>query len=222
MSSSIRIQPPGKDVVRISQWVGTAVHALCSGEAMPEFPNQKYVRFDRHTPTMASAINTVHLMHAKLHDAATRHGIAFVQREHKTCSMRLSDWPQNIYMSGTIDIKGLKQPDYKNVIADIKTGDLLFAAWLQLGAYAALEDAENAKDTDLVAIIHLRRKDVLTPGFDAKMVFNDAPACKKEAVRAADRVAKLMSFQIEPTASPGIKCSSCTLDCAVRAHNYKP
>ena len=205
-------------VVHVAQWVGSAVHAMCNGEDIPEFPKQKYVRYDYHTPTKSNAIHTATIMHQKLQNVTERHNIEVINREHKTLKMRDPDWPLNVYMEGTIDIVGLKKPDYETIVIDIKTGNTFYSAWLQLGAYAAILDHWNPA-CDLLAVAHLKRTDLL---LQPEIYFNDAEKCKELALTVANRIVDLLQCE-EPTACPGLHCQNCSVpECAIRAHDFNP
>ena len=210
-------------VVHVAQWVGSAVHAMCNDEEMPEFPKDKYVRYDHHTPTRVNALNTAHLMYAKLRHVAERNNIDILSREDRTLKMRDPDWPLNVYLQGTIDIVGFKEPGFELTIIDIKTGEDFHSAWLQLGAYAAVLDHWNPA-CDLLAVIHLRRKDLLLPDYEPQIYFNDAEKCKDLALTVVNRIVDLIhSESQEPTACPGLHCNSCNVpECAIRAYDFNP
>ena len=211
-------------VVHVAQWVGSAVHAMCNDEEMPEFPKNKYVRYDYITPTRINALNTAHLMYAKLRNVAEKNNIDVISREDRTMKMRLETWPLNVYMQGTIDISGLKMPNFEITIIDIKTGEDFHAAWLQLGAYAAVLDHWNSPQVDLLAVIHLKRKDLLLPDYEPQIYFNNAEKCKELAMKSVDRIIDLIHSESDSaTACPGLHCNSCNVpECAIRAYDFNP
>ena len=211
----------GRDTLRIYLWVGTAVHAMCNNEEMPDFPDERYVSFDKITPTRSSAEKAAVKISQRINEAIEQNDIKMVKREYKTPGkIRMSHWAEDIYMEGTIDLMGRIGDDYRKIILDIKTGTTIYPAWLQLGAYAAIDDAVTETKTDVLSVVHMSRKSLSLPEAEPTVLFNDASECKNEAIVVANRVAVLIEGNEAPTASPGNQCQSCTIECPVRAHNY--
>jgi len=212
---------PSKGVINIAQWVGTAVHALCNDEPMPEFPKDKYISYDSVTQTQSDAQFQAKRMAKILIETSDEQGLIASQREVETRHVRRKYWPYGVYMQGTIDLIG-RMRNGDAVIADIKTGANAGGGWMQMGAYANICAAEDRIYADRLAIIHLPRSyydiEPVRPTYE----YRDAAPIMEEAQLAADRIASLMSGEVKPVASPGTSCRSCTIQCPVRAHDAKP
>ena len=206
-----------RGIMRVSQWVGDASHAVLAGEAMPDI--EAYMLYDAITPNATTGRVQVEEIVSTTLQTLGGLGLEPVAWEVPVATDDVE---------GTLDVL-LKDESLvpKFTIGDLKTGQRIPAGtWLQLGqyfdAYASMPDTNLS---DWILLLHVPR----TP-LDEPMVphteFRQGPQC----AAVAGEWVKTITGWLETASmdsvlpSPGYECLRCDLtvaQCPVRLEKEK-
>ena len=197
---TMALQSPPRPLGRtnVAAWVGTLAHGWLSG-LEPEPPER--LAFDGITPTMQNAIVQAGHITSKARALLSEYGWGVLESEEELGRGKLT---------GHLDLR-LWHSDHGEAIVDLKTGQGIGTAWLQVGGYLTLDGG----GVDWGGVLHIPRvsihKDVrgtlaLRPSHDIakawQVVFN--------------RVSDVLNGA-PPMRTPGLHCGRCGITtCPVR------
>lgn len=204
--------PVVDDRPHIAAWVGTEVHARVANPDH-QVSDAGMAVYDKRTPTQNFANKQVKEIAESVTDALEMARIEIVAQEREMGLATPFDAYPWLHMTGTVDVVGLH--DTYTVLLDIKTGDQLDHAWLQLGAYALLMDDIDMKP-DRAIILHAPRSkwDPMGGGVtvslhDLTPKRGDVDLLMDETLSHMSRVGAIIASETEPVARAGHHCASC-------------
>ena len=205
----------------IATWIGSAVHAMIALEEVPRRPDD--VVFDKKTPNWKAATWQLMVMVERVQKSLNNIKAADIRHEVYLGKHNITGLPLNMYLTGTLDLTFNVQSSLHSdrpAILDIKTSESFIPAWIQLGAYKYLYEMTSEHPCNLLGVLHCPRPEygVLDNNKVSDIVWSSEPeTCKREALRIARRVAKLVEGSLLPLPAPGGYCAYCTVEsCAVR------
>ena len=208
----------GRGVNHISQWVGSAAHAVLAGDHLPDADG--YMLYDTITPNLAVAKFQVEDIFETTLKILGGMGFEPVGWEVPVATDDVD---------GTIDVL-LKNETLvpECIIGDLKTGQRIPAGtWLQLGQYFDAYDSMMT-DTNLgarILLLHVPRTPLDEP-LVPRAEFRHGPACAAVAREWVQTIASWVETCSLETVlpSPGYECSNCQLtvaECPVRLERKK-
>ena len=181
-------RPAGR--ANVAAWVGTLAHGIVSG-MFPEDPER--LAYDSITPSGHHALVQAQAIAKKARELLSDQGWGVIGREEEV---------RRDELVGHLDIRAYHS-EHGEAIIDLKTGQGVGAAWLQVGGYLYLAD-DNA---DMGGVLHILRvavhKDVQgTLAFRKRQPLVLAWRNQMKRIREIHQGA-------HPTYSPGIHCGRC-------------
>ena len=189
----------------VAAWVGTMAHAILSGQPVP--PTEGRIAYDQLTPTQHVAMIQAGSIARHARTLLVDKGWGILGQEEA-----LGRPPE---LTGHLDLRAWHS-DHGEAIIDLKTGEQIGAAWLQVGGYLRLYQQHYISerwsgyggvlhvprtriDRDVKGTLELRLHHPLAEAWDANMA----------------RIQEVMAGAL-PTRSPGLHCARCAADCPVR------
>ena len=196
-------QETGSGRKPVAAWVGTMAHQfLGGGERAWNFkqPSRHSVAFDSVTPLPSVAISQAQDVALKAKALLDCYGLTIFESEVPV---------EEGSLRGKIDLLVIDKLSRAGVL-DLKTGQTLGTAWLQLAGYL---DAWDGVPLSFAGIVHVPRSKLEPTG---TITFRDPAELVKVWKATIKRVDEVVT-SADPTYSPGTHCSRCPLDkCAVR------
>ena len=203
--------------LHIATWIGRALHAKLARKPLPQKP--VYCLYDPITPTHEIALRQL--------DTMERSFCGFIS----AIGRYPKDWEVEVGVvegiKGRIDVV-LEDPVLPGlVLADIKTGQRIpSGAWLQLGAYMDIRQAEQPslalvggeeKVVSKLSVIHLPRTSIFKEQ-GCEIYDRDPGEVRELALAAISSAMAYLKGKLPATVNPGIHCQSCALNetCAAR------
>ena len=190
-------RPAGR--ANVAAWVGTMAHGILSG-MNPECPER--LAFDALTPTAQhSVIQATHIA-KKARELLAAQGWGVLEAEQEV---------RRDELTGHLDIRAYHS-QHGEAIIDLKTGQGVGAAWLQVGGYISLAGSPMVP---CGGVLHVPRvaihKDV-----KGTLEIRDSDGLDLAWWASLKRIEEVQGGS-SPTYSPGIHCGRCGIqDCPVR------
>ena len=194
-------RPAGR--TNVAAWVGTLAHAELAGIMVEERPER--FAYDALTASDNQAIIQAHAIATCARELLVAQGWGVIGREEEV---------RRDELVGHLDIRAWHS-DHGEAIIDLKTGQGIGAAWLQVGGYIDLSGRWDGPLPILGGVLHVPRvalhKDVkgtleLRDGLKLWGTWGDSI----DRIRAVEQGAR-------PTYSPGIHCGRCGItNCPVK------
>ena len=199
---AMALQSPPRPAGRtnVAAWVGTLAHALVA-RASVEWPERlaydNMTQTEHHVRLQAAAIAN------KALTLLTEQGWGVIGREQEV---------RRYELVGHLDIRAWHS-EYGEAIIDLKTGQSVGAAWLQVGGYLFLD--KPISDT-WGGVLHVPRK-AISRDVTGTLEFRPGRPLVHEWAVQLDRIDAITRQGYRPTHSPGIHCGRCGItNCPVR------
>ena len=200
------LQSPPRQAGRtnIAAHVGTMAHAMIADLPVPE-PEGR-LAFDYLTPTERAATIQATAIARYARQLMVNQGYGVLAREEEYITEELT---------GHLDIRAWHS-EHGEAIIDLKTGNGIGAAFLQVGGYISLSRPPGInQQVPMGGVLHVPRvridKDV-----KGTLEFRDGMALMQAWTQNYDRIQEVLQG-FPPTRSPGLHCKRCAVrDCAVR------
>ena len=200
----------------VATWIGHAVHALCAESAPPAPPAQ--MEYDGITPNLRHARRQIDRMALAVHGRLIDAGWRIDGHEVEMRPLPFPDLLPQLRLVGRIDLTGWWNG---RGIVDVKTSKAIEAAWLQLGGYGLMHEAEKGR-VEHLCTVHCPRVKLGAEQTRPTMHFCDPVEAMKEARRVVERISEILERD-RPVASPGSLCSYCEHPtCVVRTGQTTP
>ena len=197
---AMALQSPPRPAGRtnVAAYVGTLAHGWLAG-IPPEHPGR--LAYDSLTPTDHAVVVQAEAIAAKAQELLSAQGWGVIGREEEV---------RRDELVGHLDIRAYHS-DHGEAIIDLKTGQGVGAAWLQVGGYISL-DGSGAHWGGVLHVPRVRiDKDV-----KGTLDLRSGEALKLAWQRNEARIRMVMDGS-SPTYSPGIHCGRCGIqNCPVR------
>ena len=188
--------------------VGTLAHAKLAG-ITPALPDR--LAFDTLTPSMH---------HANVQsDAIAEYALDLMQERGWTPIAHEEELRRD-EMVGHLDIRAWHS-DHGEAIIDLKTGQGIGAAWLQVGGYLyADRQTAPVSNPDWGGVLHVPRV-AISKDVKGTLECREAVPLMQAWERSYKRIDAILNGE-RPTYSPGIHCGRCGVtDCPVRVGERK-
>ena len=189
-------RPVGR--ANVAAYVGSLAHAMVADMPLPE-PDGR-IAYDATTPTERAAQIQATSIAKVARKLLVDRGWGILAREE---ALRSDD------LTGHLDLRAWHS-DHGEAIIDLKTGQI-GTAWLQIGGYIALLN----QPVHYGGVLHVPRVRI---DKEAKgtLEFRPAAGLRTAWVTNMQRIDAVLQGA-NPTRTPGMHCTRCTLDCPVRS-----
>ena len=202
---AMALQSPPRPAGRtnVAAYVGTLAHGWLAG-IPPEHPGR--LAYDALTPTDHAVVVQAEAIAAKAQELLSAQGWGVIGQEEE---LRREE------LVGHLDIRAWHS-DYGEAIIDLKTGQGVGAAWLQVGGYLLLSRySDPVSNPDWGGVMHVPRvaihKDV-----KGSLECREAVPLMQAWGQSITRI-DAIEGGARPTYSPGIHCGRCGIqNCPVR------
>ena len=201
---AMALQSPPRTAGRtnVAAYVGTLAHGWLAG-IPPEHPGR--LAYDSLTPTDHAVVVQAEAIAAKSQELLSAQGWGVIGREEEV---------RRDELVGHLDIRAWHS-DYGEAIIDLKTGQGVGAAWLQVGGYIDLLVDRPLDGKVMGGVLHVPRvaihKDV-----KGTLALRDGIQLYRAWFASLDRIDAIQTGA-KPTYSPGIHCGRCGItNCPVR------
>ena len=199
----------------VASHVGTLAHAKLAG-ITPALPGR--LAFDTLTPSSHHANVQSDAIAACARDLMQDQGWTPIAHEEE---LRRDE------LVGHLDIRAWHS-DHGEAIIDLKTGQGVGAAWLQVGGYADLwrngGPAPSTEEFDAMkwgGVLHVPRV-AISKDVKGTLEFRPISDLRMAWDASMDRISSILGDGFKPTYSPGIHCTRCGVaDCPVRVGERK-
>ena len=200
-------RPAGR--TNVAAWVGTLAHAELAGVMVDERPAR--LAYDTLTKSDHHAIIQAHHIATCARELMTAQGWGVLATEEEV---------RRDELVGHLDIRAWHS-EHGEAIIDLKTGQGVGAAWLQVGGYLWLDnrlitDSATRGFVPWGGVLHVPRVAI---NKDVKGTLEMRPAQSLAAawITSYGRIQDVVQYGNNPTYSPGIHCGRCGIqDCPVR------
>ena len=197
---TMALQSPPRPAGRtnVAAWVGTLAHGMLSGI---EVEPPERLAFDRTTRTFGHADIQARHIADKARQLQALQGWGVMETEQEV---------RRDEITGHLDIRAWHS-NHGEAIIDLKTGQGVGAAWLQVGGYLTL-DREGA---EWGGVLHIPRTP-LPKRVAGTLEVRKSPGLVRAWEVATWRIAEVMNGA-SPMMTPGLHCGRCTITaCPVR------
>lgn len=197
------LNSPERNPVRsAAALVGTRAHELVTGVSFSDWPSS--VTFDAITPVTSHLEVQAKAIAATATDLLTEAGWKVVEAEKQV---------ERDGLIGRLDLFAF-HPVHGDAVIDLKTGQNVGAAWLQVGGYLHLAAAGEFGASRWGGVLHVPRRKVHAEA-KGTLTFRNADDLM-DAFGALHRRARDVMSGAEPLRSPGQQCVRCQAQCPVR------